>query len=130
LQFDPVFLSWLVQLRNGVWIHPTYLAGAPDVKHLALTEALHREVESKLKNALRQFWLWSRIFGLTAPGPLAGWIGALIGSLPFGLLAVTESTRFGIVVSTMLPVLFRFSFEQFAMTSLSKLITAFGTAVD
>jgi hypothetical protein len=125
LKTDPIFLSWLIQLRNGAWIHAVYLASVPEGDLPAVQSSLHGNIERNLKCALRQFWLWSRIFSLRAPGALGGWSGAIIGSLPFWFLGSIASSELGIAAIIVLPPLFRVLFEELAMMKLNNLIAAF-----
>jgi hypothetical protein len=59
LQFDPVFLGWLIQLRNAAWIHAVYLANVSEDERPAAKISLHRDIEERLRRALQQFWPWS-----------------------------------------------------------------------
>jgi hypothetical protein len=87
LEFDAVFIGWLVNLRNGAWIHASQLASAASEHDRSiLDKKLHQAVQQTLDHALKQSWPWSRIFGLSSPGAVAIWAGAAAVSIPLGLL--------------------------------------------
>lgn len=127
LEFDTVFLAWLVHLRNGAWIHASQIASSSDSDRSELREALHERVQQKLARALEQTWPWSRIFGLSSPGALTAWGAAAVVGLPLamGVGALTESVTAIVGGEFVFPFVIRSIFGLFEMFYVQRLMAAF-----
>jgi len=127
LEVEGLFLTWLLALRRHAWFRAKGLVRSTEDDWASLETHLHKEVQETLELALKNLTWWGKLFALSAPRPIPGWVGAeLIAALVSGvafLLSSWLALALGFQIG--LPFLMNFVFKKIAVIQLNKMLNSF-----
>ncbi len=125
LEFESVFLTWLLALRREAWFRAKELARSDEDGRVMAETRLHNEVQEKLETALAEVTLWGKIFALSAPRPVPSWAGAaLISAIAAGVASLL-SVWMAVGIELGLPIVLNLMFKRIAAAELRKVLKSF-----